>query len=53
VKKARRKETTVLYAELINPGRERNPEEIVKEIMELLSERQSTLPTYIGSKLGS
>merc|ERR1719408_405547 len=52
-KKAKRKEITVLYAELTNPGRERKAEEIVKEILELLSSRTASLTEYIASKIGS
>jgi len=52
-KQERRKEVTVLYSELINPGRERPAEEIVDEIMETLKERSATMEEFINTKIGS
>jgi hypothetical protein len=49
----RRKEVTVLYSELINSGRDRKSEEVVSELLEILKERSTALPEYVGSLVGS
>lgn len=49
----KRKEVTSLYAELINPGRERKTEEIVADILVKLEERPSPLSEYCSKEIGS
>mmetsp|Transcript_56130 Transcript_56130/g.99946 ORF Transcript_56130/g.99946 Transcript_56130/m.99946 type:complete len:608 (+) Transcript_56130:38-1861(+) len=51
-KQTKRKEVTLLYSELINPGRTRKPEEVVKEILEVLSQR-ADLAEYCSKQLGA
>lgn len=52
-RQTRRKEVTQLYSELTNQGRERKGEEIVEEILEMLSDRATSISEYISSKIGS
>jgi len=52
-RQSRRKEVTSLYAELINPGRERKADDLVRDILELLDQRASTLVEFCASELGT
>lgn len=52
-KQKRKKEVTKLYSELINPGRTLKADVIVKDILEALSKRSSTMAEYCSTNLGA
>lgn len=52
-RQSRRKEVTSLYAELINPGRERKADDVVSDILEMLDQRASTLSEFCASEIGT
>ncbi|CAK8988213.1 unnamed protein product [Durusdinium trenchii] len=52
-KQQRKKEITKLYGELINPGRTLKADVLVKDILEALSKRSSTLAEYCSTNLGA
>ena len=52
-KQKKKKEITKLYSELINPGRTLKADVIVKDILETLSNRSSTLAEYCSTNVGA
>eukprot|EP00405_Crypthecodinium_cohnii_P043098 CAMPEP_0206580114 /NCGR_PEP_ID=MMETSP0325_2-20121206/32958_1 /ASSEMBLY_ACC=CAM_ASM_000347 /TAXON_ID=2866 /ORGANISM="Crypthecodinium cohnii, Strain Seligo" /LENGTH=592 /DNA_ID=CAMNT_0054086067 /DNA_START=28 /DNA_END=1804 /DNA_ORIENTATION=- len=52
-KVAQKKEVTSLYTELINAGRERKAEEVVADILSVLSNRKEPLQDYSSKRIGS
>lgn len=53
VKRQKKKEVTAFYSELINPGRERKPDVVVGDILQLLAERETAISEYSATQIGS